>query len=37
MNPETAYLLFAHYGITEQDNISELIEKVSEICYLDFC
>ena len=37
MNPENAYLLFTHYGITEQDNISELIEKVSEICYLDFC
>lgn len=37
MNTETAYLLFTHYGVTEQDSISEMIEKVSEICYLDFC
>lgn len=37
MNTENAYLLFTHYGITEQDNISEMIEKVSGICYLDFC
>lgn len=37
MNTENTYLLFVHYGITAQDNVSEMIEKVSGICYLDFC
>lgn len=37
MSAENAYLLFTHYGITEQDDTSKMIEKVSYVCYLDFC
>jgi len=37
MYPENAYLLFAHYGITERDDIPKRIEKASRISYLDFC
>lgn len=37
MNAGNTYLLFTHYGITERDTISEMVEKVSGTCYLDFC
>lgn len=37
MNAENAYLLFTHYGIAADDNIAQMVEKVSFVCYLDFC
>ena len=37
MGTENAYLLFTHYGITEQDNTARRIEKASRISYLNFC